>query len=112
MGDSDLSRGRRSHCHSTKLGCRRDASVLHPDHRWHELAKTWQTVGAGEEFVRQAVAAPKLLWRKLRLLGLPETHRAHGHFDLEMGRTILDLYRAACEAATGPREVSSFRPGE
>lgn len=60
------------------------ASVLHPDHRWHELAKTWQTVGAGEEFVRQAVVAPITVVAKLRSLGLPETHRAHGHFDLEL----------------------------
>ncbi|MFE1596586.1 alpha/beta fold hydrolase [Nocardia sp. NPDC058705] len=87
-----------------------DASVLHPDHRWHELAKTWQTVGAGEEFVRQAVVAPKTVVAKLRSLGLPETHRAHGHFDLEMGRAILDLYRSAYESryrAWGPATRTS-----
>ncbi|MFD3507690.1 alpha/beta fold hydrolase [Nocardia sp. NPDC058666] len=81
------------------------AGVLHPDHRWHELAKVWQTVGAGEEFVRQAVAVPKTLGTTLHTLGLPETHRAHGQFDAEMGSAVLDLYRSMLESryrAWGP----------
>ncbi|WP_194814975.1 alpha/beta fold hydrolase [Nocardia sp. XZ_19_385] len=48
------------------------AAIMHPDYRWHELAQTWQTSGAGEEFVRQAT-----------------------DIDTRMGSSILDLYRSA-----------------
>ncbi|WP_433193931.1 alpha/beta fold hydrolase [Nocardia sp. CA-107356] len=48
------------------------ASIMHPDYRWHELGQTWQTIGAGEEFMRQST-----------------------DIDARMGRSILDLYRSA-----------------
>lgn len=48
------------------------AAIMHPDYRWHELAQTWQTGGAGEEFMRQAT-----------------------DIDARMGEAILDLYRSA-----------------
>lgn len=47
------------------------ASIMHPDYAWHELAKIWQTPGAGEEYFRRNGA------------------------DARMGRAILDLYRSA-----------------
>ncbi|WP_454195253.1 alpha/beta fold hydrolase [Nocardia sp. Marseille-Q1738] len=48
------------------------ASIMHPDYLWHELAQTWQTIGAGEEFMRQST-----------------------DIDARMGRAILHLYRSA-----------------
>ncbi|MFF3226121.1 alpha/beta fold hydrolase [Nocardia suismassiliense] len=77
------------------------ASALHPDYGWHELAKSWQTVGAGEEFVRQAVVAdldaPEGVATALRSLGAPDAQarRMHQQFDARMDGAVLDFYRSA-----------------
>ncbi|MFX0574450.1 alpha/beta fold hydrolase [Nocardia nepalensis] len=77
------------------------ASSMHPDYVWHELAKIWQTAGAGEEFVRQGVAADAdargSVAASLRSAGAPDPHaiRMQQRFDAEMGKSLLDFYRSA-----------------
>ncbi len=76
------------------------AGLLHPDYEWHEAAKAWQTPGEGEGAIdfmlaisnddRAAAYAD---------LGLPPEIAAPmaAGFDAEMGRCILELYRAAVQ---------------
>jgi pimeloyl-ACP methyl ester carboxylesterase len=92
------------------------AGLLHADYVWHDMAQVWQTDGAGEE----AVAAMAAISTEDRAaayvgLGLPQTvadEMAAG-FDQEMGRCILELYRAAAQPALvelGQRLVAAERP--
>ncbi len=89
------------------------AGLVHPDHRWHDMARVWQTPGAGEE----AVAAMAALTDGERSaayqgLGLPAdiADDMAAAFDDDMGRCILELYRAAVEphgAELGERLVAA-----
>jgi pimeloyl-ACP methyl ester carboxylesterase len=74
------------------------AYLLHPDYAWHDLARTWQTEGAGEEFWTgylgapvEQVAAGFVPW------GVTAADAAAlvATADETMARCVLDLYRAA-----------------
>jgi hypothetical protein len=74
--------------------------VFHPDYAWHELARTWQTPGAGEEHVSalldgdRAARARRLCERGMPL---PVAERVVARYDPSMGHAILALYRAAAQ---------------
>ena len=72
--------------------------LLHADYVWHDAAQTWQTPGAGEE----AIAAMAGINTEDRTaaymgLGLPAdiAQALSEGFTDDMGRCILELYRAA-----------------
>lgn len=78
------------------------AGLLHPDYVWHDMAQTWQTPGAGEEAVEAMLAiGDEDRAAAYQGLGLPAdvaVPMAQG-FTADMGRCILDLYRAAQQPA-------------
>ncbi|NMO90314.1 alpha/beta fold hydrolase [Actinomycetospora sp. TBRC 11914] len=92
--------------------------VFHPDYVWHELARTWQTPGAGE---RQLVAfldgGPADRARRLcdRGMPLPVAERVVARLDPSLAHAVLALYRAAAQpvmARLGEHlERAAQRPG-
>lgn len=77
------------------------ANLMHPDYVWHENARRWQTIGAGEEFVRLAMTAdinePDSFAAELRARGVSKARAAqmYWRFDAVMGKSVLDLHRSA-----------------
>ncbi len=91
--------------------------LVHPDYEWHDAAKTWQTPGEGEAYVEGMAATPKAdltdLYVSLGLSSAIAAEMADG-MNADMGRCILDLYRAAVPPALtdlGERlEAADSRP--
>lgn len=74
------------------------AAVFHADYVWHDMARLWQTPGAGEERTAATVAAgPDARAGFLRAAGMPEPDAATlaAAYDATMGGCILELYRSA-----------------
>jgi pimeloyl-ACP methyl ester carboxylesterase len=77
------------------------ANNFHPASRWHPLAQTWQTPGAGEEWMRAAREAPPdspdNFSSRLMRHGVPveQALRIGAAHDETMSGCILDLYRSA-----------------
>ncbi|NGO12479.1 alpha/beta hydrolase [Streptomyces sp. HC44] len=75
--------------------------ILHPDYVWHDLARLWQTPGAGEQWAKASVEAapgsPESPGVQLTGAGVPaEDAKAMGEkFDATMAECILALYRSA-----------------
>ncbi len=71
------------------------AGPVSKDYEWHELAKIFQTPGAGEEWM--AKLDPKQFSRRLEQLGVPEdlAREVPAHIDATMKDCILRLYRSA-----------------
>lgn len=92
------------------------AGLLHPDYVWHDMAQVWQTPDAGEEAVA-AMVGLSLEERAGMFTGLGmsqeiATSLAEASTE-EMGRCVLDLYRAAAQPALvelGKRVVAAERP--
>lgn len=91
-------------------------AVYQPDHRWHELAVTWQTPGAGERQV--AGLADRAGWTaRLTGRGMPiaVAERIVDGYDPSMAHAILALYRAAAQPvmarAGRALERAAARPG-
>jgi pimeloyl-ACP methyl ester carboxylesterase len=78
------------------------AGLFDPHYVWHEMARLWQTPGAGEQAVAQSVAAP-LGARAQRYESYGMSPRVAAGiaagFDETMGRCILTLYRSAAQPA-------------
>ncbi len=92
--------------------------VLHPDYAWHELARTWQTPGAGEDHVAAFLdGGREARARRLSARGmpLPVAERVVARYDPSMAHAILALYRAAPQpvmARLGEHlEQAARRPG-
>jgi pimeloyl-ACP methyl ester carboxylesterase len=92
--------------------------VCHPDYVWHDRAQIWQTQPAGEEWIAQTLAAGTETWTQTlisRGVAEPTAQTIAPAFDAEMGRCILELYRAAAQpwlADTGRRlPAARQRPG-
>lgn len=76
------------------------AGCFDPAYVWHDLARVWQTPGAGEAAVAQMAAAPKeQRARQFEGLGMSKEAAAHvaAATNEEMGRCILALYRSAAQ---------------
>ncbi|NJP88672.1 alpha/beta hydrolase [Nonomuraea sp. FMUSA5-5] len=74
----------------------------HPDFQWHDLARLWQTPGAGEQFFEQLAATPvEARVGAFEGFGVPREHAASiaGGIDAVMGESILALYRSAVRVA-------------
>lgn len=67
----------------------------HPDYRWHQLARRWQTPVLGE--LVNMMITPKRLAASLRQAGIPESlaQEEASHFNGAMKSSILKLYRSA-----------------
>jgi pimeloyl-ACP methyl ester carboxylesterase len=80
------------------------AGCTHPDYVWHDMARVWQTPGAGEEAVAGLATTPKdQLAAGFQGLGMTEA-AARSCADAatpEMGRCILALYRSAVQPHMG-----------
>ncbi|MET9256635.1 alpha/beta hydrolase [Streptomyces sp. NPDC003717] len=76
--------------------------VFHPDYEWHDLARGWQSPGAGEESVA-ALMGGSLAERAERMTarGFPRSLalRVAPAQGPEMGRAILAFYRSAAQPA-------------
>jgi pimeloyl-ACP methyl ester carboxylesterase len=74
------------------------AYVMHPDHRWHELARTWQTRGEGEAFwhayLERPVVAAATGFAAYGVAG-EDARGLAGMADPVMAGAVLDLYRSA-----------------
>ncbi len=90
------------HAHLVRSWAADCVGLLHPDYVWHDMAQTWQTPGAGEEAVEAMLAiGTEDRAATYQGLGLPPevaAPMAEG-FTADMGRCILDLYRAAKQPA-------------
>ena len=77
------------------LGC------FEPDYVWHDLARTWQTPGVGEQAVASAVNEPvEQRAARLRTMGLgAAADRVAAGRTADMGRCVLALYRSAAQPA-------------
>jgi hypothetical protein len=78
------------------------AGCFSPDYVWHDLARVWQTEGAGEEFVAGTTPLPVADTAAMfESLGMtPEIARSVAEAsDDAMGRCILALYRSAAQPA-------------
>jgi pimeloyl-ACP methyl ester carboxylesterase len=92
--------------------------VFHPDYVWHELARTWQTPGVGEEHLTafldggRADRAGRLVERGMPL---PVAERVVARFDPSLAHAVLALYRAAAQPAMARLgehlEHAARRPG-
>ncbi|HET6171690.1 MAG TPA: alpha/beta hydrolase [Gaiellales bacterium] len=92
------------------------ARALHPDYVWNRVARTWQTPGAGEEWMEAALRAgasgPVSTAQRLRVLGIPSQQAesmASAH-DETMSRCILGLYRSAIPNVSADWGASLARP--
>ncbi len=74
------------------------ATIVHPDQRWHDFARIWQTPGEGEEFIAgQLAMGAEEQAPFFEGMGAPH-HEAVAmveDMDETMGACILDLYRSA-----------------
>ncbi len=94
------------------------AGCFAPDYVWHDRARVWQTMGAGEESVA-AMASLSLADRAsmFESLGMtPDISRAVAEANNDtMGRCILSLYRSAAQPALarlgGSLAAAAARPG-
>lgn len=92
------------------------ANLLHPDYIWHRLARTWQTPGAGEDWMASAREAgpgmPDSTAARLIMLGVPraQAHAMGAAHDETMSRSILDLYRSAVPNASADWGPAAARP--
>ncbi|MFC5827438.1 alpha/beta fold hydrolase [Nonomuraea insulae] len=78
------------------------AGIAHPDFRWHDLARLWQTPGAGEQFFEQLRSAPVEEQAKaFEGYGVPHEHAVTmaAAADPVMAESILALYRSAVHVA-------------
>lgn len=85
------------------------ASVGHPEFEWHELAKLWQTPGAGEAFLAQQLAlGPEQRAGVFQTFGVPLDRALEmaGWTSPEMADSILALYRSAVDV--GPEWAPGF----
>ncbi len=74
--------------------------LVHPHYDWHDAAKTWQTPGEGETAIDAMVALPTAdLSQIYQGLGLTEpiAEALAQAMNPDMGRCVLDLYRAAVQ---------------
>ncbi|MFI7638347.1 alpha/beta fold hydrolase [Nonomuraea sp. NPDC049400] len=78
------------------------AGIGHPGFEWHDLARAWQTPGAGEAFFEQLLAAPVAEQAKAyEGFGVPHEHALPmaSAVDQVMAESILALYRSAVHVA-------------
>jgi len=77
------------------------AGLGHADFVWHDVAKVWQTPGAGEEFFEQALAQPPeergALYAAVFGVPLEAAVALNRRIDRTMADCILDLYRSAID---------------
>ncbi|HEY2194697.1 MAG TPA: hypothetical protein VGH76_20695 [Actinomycetospora sp.] len=92
--------------------------VFHPDYVWHELARTWQTPGAGEQQLTAFLDGGRAdRARRLcdRGMPMPVAERVAARFDPSLAHAVLALYRAAAQplmARLGEHlEHAAQRPG-
>ncbi|MFG1603364.1 alpha/beta fold hydrolase [Actinoplanes sp. NPDC049265] len=89
-----------------------------PDFTWHEIAKLWQTPGAGERHIEETFAGDAAQ-RTARMIAWGIPAPAAGEVALgqgpEMGRAILSLYRSVPENTLAERgrdlAAAAARPG-
>jgi pimeloyl-ACP methyl ester carboxylesterase len=90
-----------------------DTGVL-LDHRWHYLARIWQTRWLGELFMATTTrAGMRLLLRHGNLRGLPSEYvdQAFKSFDAGTRRAVLRLYRNTRETSRSMQDIAnSLRP--
>lgn len=85
---------------------------FHPGYGYHDIARVWQTPGAGEDWMAQVLradpGAPGSLSTILGGLGVPETaaRAIEVDFDEVMAEAILDLYRSAVPGRGGGWKVT------
>ncbi|GAA3544662.1 alpha/beta fold hydrolase [Amycolatopsis ultiminotia] len=92
--------------------------LFDPDYVWHELARLWQTAGAGEKSVAELLGGT-LETRTERMVGRgidrPVAQRIAAAQGPEMGRAILALYRSTAQPAMAERgkdlPAAAARPG-
>jgi pimeloyl-ACP methyl ester carboxylesterase len=89
-----------------------------PDYTWHELARIWQTPGAGEKSVAELLGGtPEERAERMVALGIrqPVAAQVAAAQGPEMGRAILALYRSNAEAPQAERgrhlPAAAQRPG-
>ncbi len=92
--------------------------VFDPDYTWHDLARTWQTPGAGEASVEELLGGGiEQRVARMTAQGLPEViaQRIGPAQGPEMGQAILGFYRSAAQpvmAELGQNlEAARARPG-
>jgi pimeloyl-ACP methyl ester carboxylesterase len=76
------------------------AGCFDADYVWHDLAQIWQTPGAGETAIEQAIARPLIeRVKRFESLGMSKAvaERVAPAMDEVMGRCILTLYRSAAQ---------------
>jgi pimeloyl-ACP methyl ester carboxylesterase len=76
--------------------------VFDPDYVWHDLARTWQTPGAGERSVADLMGGtPAGRVERMAALGIsgPVAAQLAAAQGPEMGRAILAFYRSAAQPA-------------
>lgn len=76
------------------------AGLLHPDYRWHDAARQWQTAGEGESAVEGLLGLDADTFATVfGSLGMTDevARRVHARLDAETGRSILALYRDAAQ---------------
>jgi pimeloyl-ACP methyl ester carboxylesterase len=74
------------------------ANIVHPDYEWNDIAKRWQTPGAGEAFVEsQSTQSPEARAALFESMGVPPAGALEmaTASDATMGACILALYRSA-----------------
>lgn len=78
------------------------AGLLHPDYEWHDMAQVWQTPGDGEVAIEAMIGLGAEERTEAYLgLGIPEdiARDLAGAANADMGRCILELYRAGAQPA-------------
>ena len=92
--------------------------AFHPDYVWHELARTWQTPGAGERQVAEFLGGgPAAIGGRLARRGMPVAvaARVAAGYDPAMAHAVLALSRSAAQPTmvrSGQRlERAGARPG-
>jgi pimeloyl-ACP methyl ester carboxylesterase len=98
--------------------CSDVVGVFDQDYVWHDLAKVWQTPGAGEAAVAETVAAPteaKVARFAERGMHPAVAQRVVLGIDATMGECILRLYRSAAQPVMAELgaglEKAAARPG-
>ncbi len=74
------------------------AAIVHPDQRWHQFARIWQTPGEGEAFMAAQLAmSPEEQAPVFEDMGMSHDDAVATvtAMDETMGACILDLYRSA-----------------
>ncbi|MEU6713613.1 alpha/beta hydrolase [Nonomuraea sp. NPDC046802] len=92
------------------------AAIAHPDFVWHDLARLWQTPGAGEEFFERRHTTPmERQTEGLTAAGVPYEQAAAmmASVDAVMAESILALYRSAVDVAAewSPAFADIPKPG-